>query len=93
MGEPAEYHGPVSLLQQGDEVPLFPGVALQVMATPGHNPSCLSFVVGDYLFTGDSYIPGTKVVTNLPWANKLEALQSEALLRQWEDRKIICPGH
>lgn len=29
-------------------------VAVRVIATPGHTPACVSFLVGDALFTGDS---------------------------------------
>ena len=59
-----------------DEVMLFENTTLKAIATPGHNPSCLCFEVGEYLFTGDSYIPGTKVVTNLPGGNKELAKES-----------------
>lgn len=73
---PIEYHGEINVLNDGDEVMLFENTTLKAIATPGHNPSCLCFEVGEYLFTGDSYIPGTKVVTNLPGGNKELAKES-----------------
>ena len=90
---PMEYMGEVTILHDGDIVPLFEGINLTAIATPGHNPSCLCFEVENYLFTGDSYIPGVKVVTNLPGGNKKQAQESlEKILRIAEGRKL-CPGH
>lgn len=90
---PMEYMGEVTILHDGDIVPLFEGINLTAIATPGHNQSCLCFEVENYLFTGDSYIPGVKVVTNLPGGNKKQAQESlEKILRLAEGRKL-CPGH
>lgn len=90
---PMEYVGEVTILHDGDIVPLFEGIYLTAIATPGHNPSCLCFEVKNYLFTGDSYIPGVKVVTNLPGGNKRQAQESlKKILRLVEGRKL-CPGH
>ena len=90
---PMEYKGEVTLLQDGDEVKLFDGITLTGIATPGHNSSCLCFMVEDYLFTGDSYIPGVKVVTNLPGGNKKLAQESVEKILQLAEGKTICPGH
>ena len=93
MEMPFEYTGEVTILHDGDIVPLFEGIYLTAIATPGHNPSCLCFMVGDYLFTGDSYIPGIKVVTHLPSGNKKQTQESvEKILKLAEGRKL-CPGH
>lgn len=65
-----------------------------VLFTPGHENSCLSFVIDNMLFTGDSYIPGVNVVTILPRSNKEEAAFSLDRLRKLEESGfIICPGH
>ena len=61
--------------------------------TPGHNPSCISWLMGDKLFTGDSYIPGIKTITNLPGADKKMAIDSEEKLRKLGERYRIFPGH
>lgn len=61
----------VLVCEDGSEIELFEGVTAKVHETPGHNPSCLTYEIGDYLFTGDSYIPGIKVVTNLPGGIRL----------------------
>ena len=77
----------------GDSTELFDGICLKVIATPGHNPSCLTFQIGDYLFTGDSYIPDVKVVTNLPGGNKKQAQESLSMILKLVEGKNICPGH
>lgn len=90
---PFEYIGEVSVLQDGEQVELFDGITLTAIATPGHNPSCLCFMVGDYLFTGDSYIPGVKVVTNLPNGNKRQAREIVEKILELGKGRVICPGH
>lgn len=65
-----------------------------VIFTPGHDSSCLSFVIDNIIFTGDSYIPGVNVVTTLPRSNKEEAAFSLDRLRKLEESGfVICPGH
>ena len=90
---PMEYEGEVTLLRDGDVVKLFDGITLTAISTPGHNPSCLCFMVEDCLFTGDSYIPGVKVVTNLPGGSKKLAQESVEKILQLAEGKTICPGH
>ena len=90
---PFVYTGEVHLLEDGDKVKLFDDVILTVLATPGHNPSCLSFEIENYLFTGDSYIPGVDVVTNLPGGNKRIAQESVKRIMEAGHSKTICPGH
>ena len=67
---------------------------IEVIATPGHAPSCLSYRVGDMLFTGDAYIPGVKVVTTFPRSNKQLAAESLARLLELERSGLkVMPGH
>ena len=65
----------------------------KVHETPGHHPSCLTFEIGDYLFTGDAYIPGEKVVTILPGADKTLAAESLERIKRMAEGKVVCPGH
>ncbi|MBQ8484726.1 MAG: MBL fold metallo-hydrolase [Bacteroidaceae bacterium] len=61
--------------------------------TPGHNPGCLTMVIGDLIFTGDAYIPGVKVNTILPHADKELAKQSlDKILKLAEGRRVLA-GH
>lgn len=61
--------------------------------TPGHHPSCVTWIIGDCVFSGDSYIPGTKVVTNLPGGSRGEALRSVEVVRGLGAQGRIFPGH
>lgn len=77
----------------GDEIELYEDVKAKVHHTPGHNPSCLTFEVTDYLFTGDSYIPGIKVVSNLPGGDRQLAAESLKTILVLSEGKVVCPGH
>lgn len=90
---PMEYTGEVTILHDGDTIPLLDGINLTAIATPGHNPSCLCFEVENYLFTGDSYIPGVKVISNLPNGNKRQTCESVAKILELGNGRMICPGH
>ena len=83
----------VVICEDGDEIDLFDGVKAIVHYTPGHNPACLTYEVGDYVFTGDSYIPGIKVVTNLPGGDKTLAAESLEKILRLAEGKEVCPGH
>ena len=83
----------IRIITDGDEIELDKGVTAKVIATPGHHPSCLSYIVGDAFFTGDSYIPGTKVVTNLPKGNKGQSLESLNKIMQLSNNFTVYPGH
>lgn len=83
----------VKTVGEGDEVELYPGVNMYVYATPGHCPSCLTYLVNDWIFTGDSYIPGVKVVTKLPRGYRPLAAESVEKIKSLAEGKIICPGH
>ena len=78
---------------EGDTIELFPGITAKIYETPGHHPSCLTYDVGEYLFTGDAYIPNVTTITNLPGGNKPQAEQSKLRILSFADGKTICPGH
>ena len=83
----------VETCEEGSVIELFDGVQAKVYHTPGHNPSCLTYEVGDYLFTGDAYIPGVKVVTTLKGGNKVDAAESLERILRLAEGKVVCPGH
>ncbi len=41
------------LVGEGDSLPLG-GLSIQVLATPGHTPACVTYVIGDAAFVGDT---------------------------------------
>ena len=62
--------------------------------TPGHNSGSLSFLIGNFLFTGDSLIPGHKIVTKLKSGDKEQALKSlRRIIDIMNDAKYLAPGH
>lgn len=78
---------------EGDEINLFEGIRAKVHHTPGHCPSCLTYEIGDYVFSGDAYIPGVKVVTTLRGSNKQQAAQSVERILKLAEGKQLMPGH
>lgn len=88
--------GYLPVVLNGGESLYFEGLGdIEVIACPGHDPSCLSYKVGEAIFTGDAYIPGVKVFTKFPHGNKKHALESYAKLRQMEADgcKVYCGHH
>lgn len=83
----------IRVVNDSDAVSLGNGLTAKAVFTPGHNPSCITWVVGDAIFTGDSLIPGLKTVTNLPGGDKNQAVESEKLIMELAKGKIIYPGH
>ena len=84
----------VRVLNEGVQV-LDGGLKVNVLFTPGHEPSCISYIIWNNLFTGDAYIPGLKTVTSFPRSNKEQAADSLLRLQEIErqDRCFICAGH
>ena len=69
-------------------------LTVEVLFTPGHESSCLSFILGNNLFTGDAYIPGINTVVTFPRSNKQQALESENELKLMEQHGYtIRAGH
>ena len=68
---------------------------VEVISTPGHSEDCLSYIIEDNIFTGDSYIPFAKAFTKWPTSNKPLALENEAMLKEIaEIRNLkVRPGH
>lgn len=68
---------------------------VEVISTSGHSEDCLSFIIEDCIFTGDSYLPFAKVFTKWPTSNKALAIENEARLKEIaETRKLkVFPGH
>lgn len=83
----------VTIVSEGDVIELPCGPA-RIIGTPGHDPSCIAIVIDDYLFTGDSYIPGIKVVSTFPKSDRELASQSwNKLVDMASDGLRVMPGH
>lgn len=83
----------VSLVDDGQMLDLSDVLKAKAVYTPGHGPDCVTWVIGDAVFSGDSLIPGVKTVTNLPLSDKALAAQSESLIRDLAVNRTIYPGH
>lgn len=97
----SRYHDNIISITDKKIVPLrnssaftLPGITdAACFATPGHDRSCMSYRLGKALFSGDSYIPGVKVIATFPnsdreeadmWYHKLEAMGASL---------DVYPGH
>jgi len=83
----------VRLVQDGEQIPLFADIDARAVFTPGHSPDCITWIAGDAVFTGDSYIPGVRTVTNIPHSDKELAAHSEAVIRELSMERLLYPGH
>lgn len=83
----------IVIVNDGDEVELGDGFIAKAVFTPGHNPSCITWIIGDCLFTGDSYIPRIKTVTNLSGGDKKQSEDSIKLIKNLAVGRTIYPGH
>lgn len=78
----------VRVVKEGDKV-----FGFDVYETPGHNPSCLCYANDEVIFTGDAYIPGCKVVTNLPHCDGKLAQSSVERILKLAEGKAVMSGH
>lgn len=83
----------IRVLEEGEEITLFPSIILKALCTPGHDWSCMSYYTDDLIFTGDSYIPNIKVITSFPKSNKSEAQVSLAHILELCKTRDVYPGH
>ncbi len=81
------------LTEQSDLIVLDKEV--RIYSTPGHDLSCLTFKIDEFLFTGDSYIPGNKTFTKWPLSNNKEANLSYNKIMEIvkKENLIIKAGH
>ena len=92
---PFKYEGDnVVVVHEGEGIMLFDDEpTMQFYETPGHNPGCLTMVLGDKIFTGDAYIPGVGANTQVPRSNKEQAKQSMERILKLAEGKRILSGH
>lgn len=94
-GTPLCYSGEnVVSVHEGENMTLFGGEPqMESFETPGHNPGCITMVIGDVVFTGDSFMPGVGTTTTLPYADKEQAKQSIERIIALAEGKRILSGH
>lgn len=98
----SKYHGTPVIYEKDNVVVVHEGETLGLFErepemvfyeTPGHNPGCLTIMMGGVAFTGDAYIPGVGTNTRLPRANKEQAAVSLERILKLAKRKKILSGH
>lgn len=87
------YPEKIKIVSDGDEIEIGGSLVAKAIFTPGHNPSCITWLIENCLFTGDAYIPGIKTVTNLPGGSKLDAEESILRIIGLGENYNIYPGH
>ena len=75
-------------LNDGDKIRLFGDLEMYCYQAEGHTPDSMIYRVGNWLLTGDAYIPPLQVVTKLPGADKTKAAESVERIK-----KIINKYH
>lgn len=83
----------IRVLKENDSIELFSGIKLNVLETPGHDRSCLTYYTEQIIFTGDSFIPGLKVVTSFPNSNKQDSEVSVQKILTVATGRDLYPGH
>ena len=83
----------IDVIEDGSELTLFGNVIMKSFATPGHDKSCMTYVVDDFVFCGDSYIPGVPTRATLPNSERSLVKNSENLIKKLACHKTLCPGH
>jgi hydroxyacylglutathione hydrolase len=70
------------------------GFDVDVVATPGHSPGHVTFVIDGALFSGDVLFQGSIGRTDLPGADHQTLMESIAgLLERFDDDTKVHPGH
>jgi glyoxylase-like metal-dependent hydrolase (beta-lactamase superfamily II) len=92
QGGEAPQH-PDRLLKDGDEIQVG-SLTLRVVATPGHSPGSVCFLLDGFMFVGDTLFAGSVGRTDLPGSSP-EALMSSLRdkLLSLPSETIIYPGH
>ena len=77
-----------------DNTMLFLGHEILFFKTPGHTDASISFVVDQFLFTGDTLIKDEKTVTKLPTGSVERLKSSIEIFNMLKGRRLtVCPGH
>lgn len=94
-GTPINYEKDnVVVVHEGETMTMFEGEpVMEFYETPGHNPGCLTMVIGDMIFTGDAFIPGVGANTRLPRADKEQAKISLERILKLAEGKTVLSGH
>ena len=82
------------LFDDGDEVPLGSS-SIKIMHTPGHTPACVTYLIGDFAFVGDTlFMPDYGTArTDFPGGDAATLYQSIQRILSLPDTTKIMVGH
>lgn len=85
---------PPTVLLRGGERIAVGRLAVDVLATPGHTPGGVSYLIGGHLFSGDLLFAGDVGRVDLPggdWETLLRSIRERVLALP--DEVVVHPGH
>jgi glyoxylase-like metal-dependent hydrolase (beta-lactamase superfamily II) len=95
---PASAADPHRYVKDGEFL-AFDGFTVEVLFTPGHTPGSVSFLIGDFLFSGDSLFRND-IGKAWPSESGRASTHREMLVQKIKDkllvlpgRTLVCPGH
>ena len=82
------------LWKDGDEFKIGE-ISVKVIHTPGHTPACVSYLINDYLFSGDTVFSPTvgTARTDFAGGSSEELFESVQKIYKLPDSTKICVGH
>jgi glyoxylase-like metal-dependent hydrolase (beta-lactamase superfamily II) len=66
---------------------------IKVIPTPGHTPGGVCFIIGNYLFSGDTLFKEAIGNISFPTAEAAKMKESLVLLKNLKENYIVYPGH
>lgn len=86
---------PANKVWYGDRGDDYLRTQIHWLHTPGHTKGSICILIDNYLFTGDTIIPGVKTYTKFPTGSKKDLLCSFSQLNAFLDSRIVTvlPGH
>ena len=94
--DPIEISGEkVELISNQEVISIADDFKIQAIFTPGHDLSCISYIIDNNIFTGHSYIPNYPTIASFPRSNKDDAMTSEKIIKTLISNQnlIVNPGH
>lgn len=82
----------INYIQDGDILDLI-GLKIKVISTPGHTDCCVSYLIDNHLFSGDTLFNGGVGRTDLPTSSNLALKNSLDKLFSLPPETIVYPGH
>ncbi|MBE6542002.1 MAG: MBL fold metallo-hydrolase [Ruminococcaceae bacterium] len=66
---------------------------IKVIATPGHTPGSVCYIIGNHLFTGDTVMVGGVGRTDFPGGNQDQLIESLNKIMPLTKENNVYPGH